>query len=94
MTKYRIYLHGLTKKKAWSEYKKIFVTEKRINGGIQFYKKNKDRLVKAAARDNGGVDPIIVLSIIHEYVSDVVSEHVSALKNGRVTDVKETTSQT
>ena len=51
-------------KKAWSEYKKIFVTEKRINGGIQFYKKNKDRLAKAAARDNGGVDPFIVLSII------------------------------
>ena len=29
-----------------------------------FIKKNKDRLAKAAGRDNGGVDPFIVLSII------------------------------
>ena len=45
-------------KKSWEVYKKIFVTEKRISGGIEFYKNNEGKLNKAV------VDPFIVLSII------------------------------
>jgi|TARA_B100001250_G_scaffold16040_2_gene13913 membrane-bound lytic murein transglycosylase B len=45
-------------KKSWEVYKKIFVTEKRISGGIKFYNNNEEKLNRTA------VDPFIVLSII------------------------------
>ena len=51
-------------KKSWDQYKKIFVTKKRIDGGLDFYKKNRDKLNSLTVRDGINVDPFIVLSII------------------------------
>ena len=51
-------------KKSWDQYKKIFVTKKRIDGGLKFFKKNEDRLNSLTKRDGIRVDPFIVLSII------------------------------
>ena len=51
-------------KKSWDQYKKIFVTKKRIDGGLDFYKKKRDKLSSLTVRDGINVDPFIVLSII------------------------------
>jgi len=50
------------KKKNWTEYRKIFVTEKRIQQGLEFWSKNAPIL--AAAERKYGVPPEIVVAII------------------------------
>ena len=50
------------KTKPWYEYRKIFLTQSRIEGGAAFWKKNADILNRAAA--NCGVDPQIIVAII------------------------------
>ena len=51
-------------KKSWKVYKKIFVTPKRIEGGVKFYNQYGDLLQKTIKKNNVSVDPYIVLSII------------------------------
>ena len=51
-------------KKGWDVYKKIFITPKRIEGGIKFYNEYGDLLKKTILGNNVSVDPFIVLSII------------------------------
>ncbi|MBC8323577.1 MAG: lytic murein transglycosylase [Candidatus Marinimicrobia bacterium] len=49
-------------KKTWDEYKKLFVTQRRINSGKEFY--NKTRQDLEAVANYFGVDPFLILSII------------------------------
>ncbi len=51
-------------KKSWDAYKKIFVTAKRIDGGIKFYNQYENIMLKTIADNNVPVDPFIILSII------------------------------
>lgn len=46
----------------WHRYRTIFVTEERINGGVEFYKANEDTLMRAKAEF--GVDPEIITAVI------------------------------
>jgi len=48
--------------KPWYEYRKIFLTDKRIKGGVKFWKENKE-LIKAAS-EKFGVDEEVIVSII------------------------------
>jgi len=48
--------------KPWYEYRPIFVTEKRIRGGVEFWRQHED-LVGQAARQYG-VDPQVIVAII------------------------------
>lgn len=48
-------------KKEYPEYKKIFLTEKRINDGVAFYHLNSE-LIESIS-DSLGVDPFLILSI-------------------------------
>ena len=48
--------------KPWHQYRKIFLTNKRINGGVDFRKENRE-LIKAAS-EQFGVDEEIIVSII------------------------------
>ncbi len=48
--------------KPWYEYRPIFLTDKRINGGIEFWRDNAG-LVRQAA-ETYGVDPQIIVAII------------------------------
>ena len=48
--------------KPWYQYRKIFLTNKRINQGVEFWKENK-ALIKAAS-EKYGVDEEIIVSII------------------------------
>jgi len=50
------------KEKNWQEYRKIFVTPKRINEGLQFWAENAQTL--AAAERRFGVPPEIVVAIL------------------------------
>jgi membrane-bound lytic murein transglycosylase B len=50
------------KRLAWYEYRKIFLTSSRIDGGVAFWKENADILAKA--EDAFGVDPQLVVAII------------------------------
>ena len=50
------------KRLAWHEYRKIFLTENRIDGGVAFWKQYADILEKA--REAFGVDPQVVVAII------------------------------
>jgi membrane-bound lytic murein transglycosylase B len=50
------------KRLAWYEYRKIFLTENRINGGVAFWKQNAEILAKA--EEAFGVDPQLVVAII------------------------------
>jgi len=50
------------KRLAWYEYRKIFLTESRIDGGVAFWKENADILAKA--EEAFGVDPQVVVAII------------------------------
>ena len=50
------------KKKNWEEYRKIFITPKRINQGLRFWTDNAQTL--AAAERKFGVPPEIVVAII------------------------------
>jgi len=51
-------------KKSWDVYKKIFVTPKRIEGGVRFYSQYGNVLQKTIKDNNVPVDPFIVLSIV------------------------------
>jgi len=48
--------------KDWHEYRPIFLTEKRIDGGVAFWREN-EALIKQAS-DRFGVDPEYIVSII------------------------------
>ena len=50
------------KTKPWYEYRNIFLTPKRIDGGVSFWKENKDILDRA--EQAYGVDAAIVVAII------------------------------
>ena len=49
-------------RKPWHEYRKIFITEKRIRRGAEFWSEHSDALTRAAERF--GVPPEIVVAII------------------------------
>ncbi|MEE9395965.1 MAG: lytic murein transglycosylase B [Methylococcales bacterium] len=49
-------------KKPWYEYRKIFLTRSRINGGVKFWKNNDAILTKA--QTHYGVPPAIIVAII------------------------------
>ena len=48
--------------KTYEQYKKIFFNEQRINGGIDFYKKNKTLIAKVAREFE--IDPIVLVAIV------------------------------
>ncbi len=50
------------KVKEWKDYRKIFIQEKRIDEGVQFWRKNREVLRRA--ENEYGVDPAIVVAII------------------------------
>ena len=50
------------KAKPWHEYREIFVTDKRIEAGVEFWEKNHDSLERA--RRIYGVEPHFIVSII------------------------------
>ena len=49
-------------RKPWHEYRKIFVTEKRIDRGARFWRENAQTLARAAERF--GVPPEIIVAIV------------------------------
>ena len=48
--------------KPWHKYRPIFITDKRINGGVAFWRENETLISKAA--EQFGVDPQIIVAII------------------------------
>ena len=50
------------KVKPWHEYRKHFISERRINGGVAFWEQNRETL--ANAERDFGVDQAIIVSII------------------------------
>jgi len=48
--------------KPWYEYRPIFLTDKRINGGVEFWRENAAQVQQAA--EDFGVDPQIIVAII------------------------------
>ncbi|HUT41712.1 MAG TPA: lytic murein transglycosylase B [Gammaproteobacteria bacterium] len=50
------------KRLQWYEYRKIFLTQDRIDGGVRFWQQHADDLADAAA--TFGVDPQIIVAII------------------------------
>ncbi len=48
--------------KPWHMYRPIFITDKRINGGVAFWREHEELINKAAERF--GVDPQIIVAII------------------------------
>ena len=48
--------------KPWHEYRPIFITDKRIKGGVKFWRENEALINKAA--EKYGVDPQIIVAII------------------------------
>lgn len=50
------------KRLQWFEYRKIFLTQSRIEGGVAYWENNADILERAATRF--GVDPQIIVAII------------------------------
>ena len=50
------------KVKPWYEYRKHFISEARIKGGVKFWQNNKETLERA--QQEFGVDPAIIVSII------------------------------
>ncbi len=50
------------KSKPWYDYRKIFITDKRINGGVEFWKKHSDTLAKA--EQQYGVPAEIIIAIL------------------------------
>ncbi len=49
-------------KQSWTNYRKLFITDSRINKGTQFYTENQQEL--NASAKNIKVDPFLILSII------------------------------
>lgn len=50
------------KKLRWFEYRKLFLTRNRINGGVSFWKQHADILERA--QQEFGVDPQVIVAII------------------------------
>ncbi len=50
------------KRLQWWEYRRIFLKEKRINSGVDFWRKHQDLIQQVA--DSYGVDPQIIIAII------------------------------
>ncbi|MSQ98324.1 MAG: lytic murein transglycosylase B [Xanthomonadales bacterium] len=48
--------------KPWFEYRRIFLTDKRINGGVQFWRENQADITQAAEQFQ--VDPQVIVAII------------------------------
>lgn len=48
--------------KPWHQYRPIFITDKRIRSGIEFWRENEELINKAA--EKYGVDPQIIVAII------------------------------
>jgi len=48
--------------KPWYEYRPIFITDKRINGGVKFWRENQALIEQAS--EQFGVDPQIIVAII------------------------------
>lgn len=48
--------------KPWYEYRPIFITDKRIRGGVEFWRENEALVAQAA--EQFGVDPQIIVAII------------------------------
>ena len=48
--------------KPWHEYRPIFLTDSRIEGGVEYWRENREILDKAA--DAFGVDPRVIVAII------------------------------
>ncbi|MDT8386483.1 MAG: lytic murein transglycosylase B [Thiogranum sp.] len=48
--------------KPWHQYRPIFLTQSRIDGGVEFWQQNEDILNRAA--ETYGVDPAIMVAII------------------------------
>lgn len=69
--------------KPWYAYRAIFITEKRINDGVEFWRQNRDAL--ARIRQDFGVDPAIVVAII-----GVESSYGRVTGNFRVLDALST----
>jgi membrane-bound lytic murein transglycosylase B len=49
-------------KKSWDEYRKLFITPQRIQGGMEFWKENQEALIKA--EKHYGVPANIIVAII------------------------------
>ena len=49
-------------KKSWTDYRKLFVTESRINKGASFFRQNEATLLSVGKQF--GVDPYLILSIV------------------------------
>ena len=49
-------------KKEWEQYRKIFITEKRINGGVRFYREKKDLIERVS--DSLKVDKFLLISLV------------------------------
>ena len=48
--------------KPWYDYRPIFITDKRIKGGIEFWKENEKLIAQAS--EQFGVDPQVIVAII------------------------------
>ena len=48
--------------KPWFDYRPIFITDKRIKGGIEFWKENEKLIAQAS--EQFGVDPQVIVAII------------------------------
>ena len=48
--------------KPWYDYRPIFITQKRIDGGIEFWRENRELIDQAA--ETFGVDPQVIVAII------------------------------
>ena len=48
--------------KPWYKYRPIFITDKRIKGGIKFWRENQELIARASAKF--GVDPQVIVAII------------------------------
>ena len=49
-------------KKSWDVYRKIFMTEKRLIGGINFFKENSELVMQVS--DSMLVDPYLLISLV------------------------------
>jgi len=48
--------------KDWYEYRPIFITDKRIKGGVEFWRENEELITQAS--EKFGVDPEVIVAII------------------------------
>lgn len=48
--------------KPWHDYRPIFITDKRIRGGVEFWRENEELIAQASSKY--GVDPQVIVAII------------------------------